>query len=161
MTDKPRDYTEELNNATVRIDHLVWLPSLVATDFPADVPACKAFIEDALDGFIKIESLPELGAVLELQAEENMKDDEFAEELVSRLACNRRNGFLAKVATPYTFNHRDNGYSLTWGHYKAKWIYAETVDDLTNQAVAWAEAEHEKDRASEAEKKTATAQELI
>jgi hypothetical protein len=160
MTDKPRDYAEELDNATVRIDHLIWLPGLVTTDTHLDVPSFEEFIEEVFDyESVEIENLPELKTTLELAAEENLNRSDFAEELASRFAFNRRNGFLAKIATPVTSNHKDRGYTFSWGHYRTNWIYAETIDDLTNQAVAWAEAEHEKDRVAETEKQNATAQE--
>lgn len=159
MTDKSRDHAEELSESAVRIDHLIWLPSLVTLDGHASVPAFDEFVDEALDGYVEIEALPEIEATLELAEQEDMDATEFAEELLSRLAFNRRNGFLAKIGTPYTYNHRDGGFTFTWGHYRTIWIYAKSLDNLTDQAVAWAKVQHEADRAKEAGKKAETQQE--
>lgn len=59
-------------------------------------------------------------------------------EFLGWLLDNDRFGFLLKFATPVMKPH-GTGASYSWGHYRMKWVYGDTLDAALDSGFAWVE----------------------
>lgn len=48
-----------------------------------------------------------------------------------------KQGFLVRFSTPIPKNISRHGYSISWGSYMNKWIYADTYQEACNKALVW------------------------
>lgn len=81
----------------------------------------------------------------------SLRDDGdcFLEFAAEWLIDNRRLGFLVKVATPVmTPVKGSSSLSFSWGRYRTKWIYADTMDGVVCEAVKWADGLRESEKES-------------
>lgn len=62
------------------------------------------------------------------------------DELAFTLCRSDKMGFLAMVCTPVPKFSDDKGedFSYCWSKFSFQWIYAETLEELYNEAVEWA-----------------------
>ena len=67
-------------------------------------------------------------------------DIETEQDIIDKLKCSDKIGFLAEFATPKPIRFTNNGNSWVsgWGYYQKKWFYAEHLETLREDAVNWA-----------------------
>ena len=137
------EHGEKWFTANVRIEHLFWLPGTVP-DYHYPTEFRNEFVEDLPDepDAPIYEQLPELAKFAE---GDDYPDADYVAELLTN-----RSGFIAQLATPVFGPERDGMSTFSWGHYRTHWCYAETIDALTDYAVAWAEATQARDRSRNA-----------
>ena len=125
------ELAENLFNASVRVEQMFWIPGITAQP-PREF---EDFLSDEIAGDCApavLEALPFLKGMIDEGAE--------AEDVVAEMNFRRKIGFIAQVATPRPYDIRKDGsHSFTWGHYHTKWLYADTLESLSEQAVTWAE----------------------
>ena len=81
------------------------------------------------------ETLDAMGIAVEGRDDIQTRDD--LEEMLYEANLQ---GFLAKFAKPIAMPFGTNdGYSSSWGYYRMHWIYADSIPELAEKAVKWAE----------------------
>lgn len=71
----------------------------------------------------------------------------------------RKMGFLIQFATPVMEPVTGGGRSFSWGLYRTKCVYADTLEDAVAQALKWADDERKREDAEEEKKKKGEDQE--
>lgn len=90
----------------------------------------EIILEDDFD-----ETLDALGIPVERRDDIQTRDD--LEELFYEASLY---GFLAKFAKPIAIPFGTNdSYSSSWGYYRMHWIYANSIPELAQKAIKWAE----------------------
>lgn len=130
------DRKDALEQATVRIDQLIWVENEMA-NFDATTEAFREFCEDmpekadaplyvalpCLTRFADGDGYPEIEEVTEAMFFASVRD-----------------GFIFQAAHPVKEWHSETTSSYSWGHYYTAWLYAPDLDGITDAAVAWAES---------------------
>ncbi|MGP5518045.1 hypothetical protein ACTXNA_07355 [Psychrobacter celer] len=89
------------------------------------------------------ETVEALGITEEERFQLDSRDD--LEEL---LYAKKLDGFLACFAKPIVKPIGDSGsHSCSWGYYRTTWLYADSISELSQKAIKWAEEVFEKDMA--------------
>jgi hypothetical protein len=135
-----RELFDKLQDANVRLEHLLWVPGIASGGRPPDV-FCQ-FFEDVNEGSQIHQALPEIAIVLGWESDESTLLDELAQEMIAR----KRHGFIFQAATPVTSKHTDFGHSYSWGSYHVEWMYADTLEQMVEWCVKWAAANVALDR---------------
>lgn len=105
-----------------------------------DEPSSKLREELEDDLYAVLELLQPDSAEMEQECEESS-----CEEILYRAMRRNRAGFLIKVETAYPSNIELNedgeisSYSFSWGHLSTRWIYSESMEDASMQAIEWAQ----------------------
>lgn len=143
-----REMTDAFFDKSIRIEKMIWLPALgheppeVFTEFCDDYePRC--FTGDLPPGF---------KGPLE---DDDLERNERAGIIAETVTGDATPGFLVEIGTPVREWRSNDSYTYSWGHYNTTWLYAETLDDLTKKAVAWAD-----ERIAASKKKTPKKQSL-
>ncbi len=70
------------------------------------------------------------------------------DDLEELLYAKKLNGYLACFAKPIVKPCGDRGsYSFSWGYYRNQWLYAESISDLVQKAIEWADEVFKQDMA--------------
>lgn len=69
--------------------------------------------------------------------------EEAWDELCYRIQKLKKSGFLAEVHRPVMTYRADGTCSFSWGHYRTIPLFGETIDNIVEQAIAWAKATDE------------------
>lgn len=129
-----------LCEANVRIDKIIWLKAMTCFDSVSDdmIDFIENLPEETTDSLY--ETLPCLKLFAE--AEQRLDPNEVCETLLQ----NEQEGFLFEASTPvYNWTDRDSAIcSWGWTHYQ--WLYAPTIAEMEELAVKWAEQEHQADK---------------
>lgn len=76
------------------------------------------------------------------------EEEDLLDEAVSRLADIGAFGFLCKVCCPIKHYKKCGKIcAYSWGHYRTKWIYSETFEQMCQRATAWVKKMDEEDKA--------------
>jgi hypothetical protein len=123
------DIAQLMFDASVRIEKMLWIPGVCAgatDDF-------KDFIDDdLLDAEEVHRALPWIKHFAEKEWP--------AEDILCELARKNANGFFVQLATPVPSNFsKSGGYCSSWGHYRTKWFYFDSLEAIGQGAVAWAD----------------------
>lgn len=122
--------SEALRGAAVRFERCVFLAGALA-DFES--------LPDDLSGFLEDCSTEDIQEVINGFPTELLEDADVANELAAEwLIANGRLGFLVNVATPVMERITKSARSYSWGYYRTKWLYGETMASVVQQALAWA-----------------------
>lgn len=118
-------------NATARLEHMVLLASVLGEiDSMPDVMEEDFLREDVDDMVSCFGPLPD-------EIKEAYESEDYS-EFLGWLLDNDRFGFLLKFATP-VMKPIGNGASYSWGHYRMKWVYGDTLDAALDLGFAWVE----------------------
>jgi len=79
--------------------------------------------------------LPALPGIDELL--ENDFADTTSEDLAEWLGNKGHLGFLAQVSAPVRDYFDENGWTSSWGYTHFTWLYADTIGQLAERALAW------------------------
>lgn len=124
------EIAERLFHSSVRLEKMFWIPGICA-EAPRDF---HDFIRDDLvEDYAPdvLEALPFLNQFVGGEPE--------AEDVLAEMAMHNKNGFICQIATPCPHDVRKDGsFSFSWGSYNTKWIYADTLEALTEISLKWA-----------------------
>lgn len=138
----------KFDETIARIETIIWMPGVIFASAMTD--ALQDFIDDTSTDTMH-ESLPPAFRKTWDNADRNdFDDDERIDVLLSACARERVHGLLFKVAVPVTSNHRDDGYTFSWGHYVTRWIYAESIEAMASMAMQFADQQLARDKAKSA-----------
>lgn len=130
---------EKFDQATARLDKVVYL----ATSNMGDD------VGDALESFTGQVEVDDLERIFGVKVNDAVKDDleDFLEdELGGWLADNNKLGFLGHFTTPIFAADEDGVVDFSWGYLYTEWHYADSLCELLEKGLAWAEAQHKKDK---------------
>lgn len=132
-------YTKQLillEDATVRFEQVFWLGGVLT-----DLTALPYDFREALSAEWESILSPFNDATDYLGFDED-DNDAFAEWLFN----SRRFGFLVKVATPI-MQPLTKVTLYSWEHCATQWLYAETIQEATQQATVWAQTQRLQEKA--------------
>lgn len=115
------DVIELAEEHVFRLNHVVYLAALL--------PHGEHDLFDELDGFVE----QVFDALFPGEMDDTYNDADMGWVLIDKLVESGKRGFIARVETPDFVS--DTSYS--WGIYKQRWIYGETMNDVINQAIAF------------------------
>lgn len=124
---------EKLYDANARIERVIFLAGALAGQ--------DAFADDLNEFFDDedVETIEEcLGGIptwVDLGASRWERSDDIYEWLTAA----GKLGFLVQFATPVMTKRTEFARSFSWGYYKTKWFYAETIDEAIAKGLAWIE----------------------
>lgn len=119
-----------LEESTVRIEKCIPLFGAFSCDEPS--AELEEFFDEASDA-----DFDRLFHGLDV---DNM--DTFLQSLI----LSERLGFLVQIATPVMRPFGGTSFQYSWGHYYTRWIYADSIQHLVDQAVAWAAERRESEK---------------
>lgn len=121
---------EKLWDETVRMERVIFLAGALAAgdSMPDDLE--KFFNDEDTETIEKC--LGQIPEWLDLEAIRQR-----TEGIFEWLSSEEKLGFLVKFATPVMKVYAENSRSFSWGYYKIKWIYAETIDEAVGKGLAW------------------------
>lgn len=129
MSDVSNKVTAEtLDNATARIDRIVWLAAM-SSDFSFAEP-----LEDLLE--CEADLLRKLFPWVPGDVFAGSVTDEVAEMVMFHSAEAGKLGFVIQMATPVMRPYK-GGRSFSWGWYSTAWFYGETLDEALQAGLAW------------------------
>lgn len=133
--------TERLEQATVRIDNMIWLPgALAAGSMPDNLGEAIETLYNA-DSKQIVGKLPKMQQLL---SGEDEPDEDWISEVLYQ-----ETGFLVQLARPVPSGFCGTSHSFSWGHYATKWIYVDDLDELVVLAEEFSEQVLERARAKE------------
>lgn len=137
-------YYSGMFDGMVRFESVIWLPAAV-TDAPPD--SFKDFVDD-VDSWTA-DLLKDVWLLNHFVGSDNTpRPDEVAE----RFAELRVPGFLVKAATPALKGLPQKGghvfFEYSWGHYRTRWFYGKTIEEVADKAIAWSSEITEQVRAA-------------
>ena len=122
-----------LQEATVRMEQIIFLPGMLGMDGDDTSDALVSFLAEEEEDTI-VECFPGMPAALF----DDGRDD--FTEAFSQWACGANlHGFLIQFATPVKTPIGKGVYNFSWGHYRTKWIYDESIKRAADRAVEWAD----------------------
>lgn len=137
--------TDELIDASVRVDALIWLPVADGGDAPCELLEEFVFWLPERDDPL-YEALPMLKKYKD--ADEYPEVLDVAEELMDS------KGFLMQVSTPvrtlWSRDTEEDTYTYSWGHTWSTWVFGLTPEDAGFVALAWANERIANDKAKAA-----------
>lgn len=69
------------------------------------------------------------------------------DDLSQHLFRTGRLGVLMRAESPVYQYTSPSSANFSWGHYRTEWVYGDTIIDAARAALAWADAQAEKDKA--------------
>lgn len=136
------------NNETARIEEIIFLAGALS-DLDSLPQAFRDFIEDSDDEQID-QPFGEVPADIKAVLGDRDGSEIFADWLLSRGTL----GFLVKFATPVASLFDGDSFTYSWGFYKTRWVYGDTIDAAIEAGFAWVTETRAADRAKdEAERK--------
>ena len=131
-------YADDLFDAGVRVERVIWLPGAVCAEAPPDDFEELLSDIDADPAATIFEALPELRAIAD--------SEDYSAELAMEYLTGAT-GFLVQGASPVRTYMEGGSYYSGWGHYRTKWFRLASEADFAPAVIAWAETMAEKDRA--------------
>jgi hypothetical protein len=122
---------EALFDNTVRFESVIYLAGALAQadSLPCDLRELLEMEDDAT----LLQAFP--GFPLALRYEEDCLIELAAEWLIDANIL----GFLVKAATPVMTYHKESDTSyFSWGHYRTRWVYGESMDEVVIKVIGWA-----------------------
>lgn len=134
------DIAEDLEQASLRAEVIIHLPSMIAPGTPVPSEVQGAF-EDNEDEFSEL---------LGIEFTRDMEEDALA------IYESGKRGFLVEMATPVPHTFGKTSHSFSWGHYQCKWFYAAELEEIYRAAILWQSAymSQKREEASAAVEKT-------
>lgn len=127
-------------NSTARLENMVLLASVLG-----EIDSMPEVMED---DFLQ-EDVALMESCFGPMPEEIKKAYESVDysEFLGWLLDHDRFGFLLKFATPVMKHYPNGGGAFSWGHYRTKWVYGDTLDAALDAGFCWVEECREKEKA--------------
>jgi len=131
---------KEMESVTLRTEKIVYLATSLSESLADDV---KELLEDS-----SVKELTEMFGKLPGPVVEALREGD-NEELVMWLIDSEKFGFVFQFASPI---HEQVGtsvmfWSYSWGYYRTKLIYGETIEKILRDGIEWAYECEKKDKA--------------
>lgn len=140
---------DELFNAGLRVERIIWLPGIVCADAPP---------EDFADFVDHLEMEPEHPCFEVVPELKPVADADFLTAQVALEYMLGATGFLVQGASPVRhYTGSDGSFYSGWGEYNTKWFRVASVDEIPAVLIAWAEELHAKRKARHDAKATGAA----
>jgi len=126
-------------NATARVDDIVLLASVLG-----EIDSMPTVMED---DFLQ----EDIGVMLSCfgpmpdEIKEAYESEDYS-EFLGWLLDNDRFGFLLKFATPVMKHYDSGGASFSWGHYRTKWVYGDTLEAALDSGFCWVDECRKKEK---------------
>lgn len=130
MTQTHDQLAERLGEATLRFERCIPLFGAL-NDGECIGDDLKEFADD-LDPEAATRLFPDF--VKRLDDPTEFDSDDLLEYLMERRVL----GYLVQVATPVMEQHGSQSSTFSWGYYNTRWLYAEDLAGIVDQAEAWA-----------------------
>jgi len=120
-------------NETARLENMVLLASVLGEIDSMPEVMEEDFLQEGIEDMVScFGPMPD-----EIKEAYELED---YSEFLGWLLDNDRFGFLLKFATPVMKpSASGNGASYSWGHYRMKWVYGDTLDAALDSGFAWVE----------------------
>lgn len=123
-----KELMDAFDDANLRAESIIHIPAMI-TDYEFS-PAIENELWDDYDLLVA------MGLVPGNEVPDWTEDKELVIETIHN---KKKYGWACKFATQIVTPHEEGGgYSSSWGHYKAKWFYADTYEATCAAALAWA-----------------------
>jgi len=135
---------EALFETCVRVEHMIYVPSLTVDE----ESYCDTFCEEFVEGLPERKDAPIYRQLPKLKR--FAEADEGPEPWMVADVLRGLPGFIVQAAAPCRSYLKDgsNGWTWSWGNYWTEWLYAPTEADIATRCVEWAEWRAEQDRAA-------------
>ena len=131
--------SEMMDEATLRAEKVVYLAASITESLPDDA---RELLEEN-----SVEELTDIFGELPDYLIEALGDGEHY-EISQWLLDTEKLGYVVQFATPIREPSGSSGkfWSYSWGYYRTKWFYGETMEKAINLGVAWARNCEKKDK---------------
>lgn len=146
------DVSIEADEHRFRFENVIYLATLMDSMHGRSCGPLEPFFDDGLSNDelnfvfnsndVAAQIAREYGNTNDL---DNLDDDDFCEAVKTWIMEHEKYGFLVQVATPVCRN-TGHGVSYSWGHYKTKWIYGETITEVVERTKVWIKAVRENEK---------------
>ena len=122
--------TNKLNEETVRIERIILIAGAITDGALSD--DLNEFLDDEDEETIT-KCLGEIPDYVDIEGHGYSRNDSVSEWLFQT----GKLGFLVQFATPVMEPTSHNSRSFSWGHYRLKWVYAETIEEAITSGMKW------------------------
>lgn len=129
--------SRKMYDENLRIEKIVYLAGQLGESIAEDA---KDLLEDS-----SVEDLNDIFGTLPQYMIEAIEDGH-DEEIASWLIDEGKLGYVVQFASP--IRERFGGskfFSMSWGYYRTKWIYGETIEETIRTGMNWAKSMSDKD----------------